>query len=1607
MTSPAGHGSDVNLAALWVPIMPETSHLGEKMREEGSKARRSFEEGFSGGGSGAQQLGERHAEQFIGGFTGKFSQANFGLGISRAFDALTSQVDAKLAARLETQIPKAFKAAERATSDYETALRRAAPTQQLNAELTERISALTAKHADLQAKAAQEQAANGATTSRWVDITRESNNVLTERNRLQSQQIGVSGVLREHEEGLTASHRKAADAQEHYNELLNRHAEASRFSLNMTSALGGMLGGAMVLGIQGVIGGFEKLIELGFHVFEGAVEGAEKLADKLIEVGEDYAHLGIQVTEFSDASGSAFSEMQQHVENVYATLDVGGKNLGQTYASLGAMLGVSAGPALDELSKNVTELQGRFSSLKAEDLGSIFIAFKVPVDQLNSSLDTLVQAGQQSGRGLGEIVKSLSGDAAATLTTAGFSLGQAAHFVGELEKHGLPARSVMMGLGSAMKEFGKHGLDFREGIARSIDDLTRLGNTAAGDKLASTLFGGRRWTEVMQMVPALKQLIESTADSYDAPIGKTREFLEATADLGNKFEEFKHHVEDALAPLAKHAVEAVEGGLNRISGWFDTHQDSILEQIRQWGDSFLHLLPTLIDVGEGIVSFGAMVGEVVAPLIAGFGQMAAAALIAKGVLTGDQKAWDAGDKLWGAMTKFAETDFSKPTDKINDFLNNLKSKVPDATQDWDNFWDKASGKDVPLPAVDYNAPLPPSISGVPLAPPGPPGSPHVAPGIPGTPGIPSTPGPGIGRGGGDGGLKDLYGPPTNDTTIGHAGGTEQRRAVAQTIYNSVTGAGYSSKTGLAAVAAAMHEDPNLSPATQEGGGSDHWGLFQEQGNYPGAHGGVMDQISWFINEMNTQGGPAVADADPATFIANRVEKGGYSGKVYDLSAAASLVGVSGVQSGGFPRGFAEGGLDHGHTHPGGGPGIGTPDWGPGTKWGPPPPDWWSKPIDPDDILFPQFMPPGERERWLDRWGKKHKRTKAFQSGGQPLSAPIGGPSTPGFDPHGDYGTNIAHIQDKRGMWWPGIGDKVAKPGFPQGRSGWAGSQPGMPGFKPGTPKGLPPWWFGEGKQGGGRGPKDTVPAWITPKEYVWNEEAVDKYGPFIHWANEEAQGRATGLDASAFMGAKGFQGGGGGNGAANYAASGRGNDMPELVDPQLQYIMGIANSMGLTLTAGKSGHGTHDIDQGWHDSGQAGDFGNGRDTPEETAFAQAMFQHFGSELSELIYAGPGMPKLIKDGNPVDPMFYGADTLAGHHDHVHVAIKATQTLSDVMSPGSEPLVPGSAGGGFGATPLSFGSGGSSGGGSNLFGGGYGGGAGPGGSVGPRGFAGLPGQYGGFGAYGGETQDEVEQHRRAIEHANDTVKGINRQIEDKRAEIKTLEKEAGDLDADTTITRDQAKIDAKNLQLRRAREDLDKLQGQTLPEAEADVGTAERKAQEAALKPPEKGKSGRDEAGTAAHDFGSKFLGGVAQSLGFPDVFGGKAPWDFGIVKSLGRFMTGFMGDATKSGKPKTGGVGGNSFLGGLEGGGLNLPHDAFQGGAPQISGGPNAVAPQEGALFGGPPGPAPGPSVTNNFNGDYQPFTYHGAPQDNSGMQGAANSWGAAQAQPPSAFDALP
>ncbi|MBA8964756.1 hypothetical protein JOJ86_006034 [Rhodococcus percolatus] len=109
-------------------------------------------------------------------------------------------------------------------------------------------------------------------------------------------------------------------------------------------------------------------------------------------------------------------------------------------------------------------------------------------------------------------------------------------------------------------------------------------------------------------------------------------------------------------------------------------------------------------------------------------------------------------------------------------------------------------------------------------------------------------------------------------------------------------------------------------------------------------------------------------------------------------------------------------------------------------------------------------------------------------------------------------------------------------------------------------------------------------------------------------------------------------------------------------------------SPGMQMTSGYRDSADH------HGSGLAADFSNGSgNTDEMLALANAIADRYPDSL-ELIYSDPRFTRNIKDGQIVDPSYYGADTMAEHQNHVHWARKQAPSLADSDTDFQAPAVP---------------------------------------------------------------------------------------------------------------------------------------------------------------------------------------------------------------------------------------------------------------------------------------------------------------------------------------------
>jgi hypothetical protein len=652
MTSPSGH-NDINLAALWIPVMPETSHMGEEMRKAGGEAKRAFEQGFNSSGSSPESLGNTYIGKFRESMSKGFNELEIPFGGSKVaewFDKFSGDVDEKV-------------------------------VNKLKGKATEALRTYAAEHEKL--VAAQDRVTE---SENKLNQARDNGfNKASIMMPLMAEQTAAHTALEEATKRTATAHEQLTTATGRLNEEQAKAATGGQM-------MAGVMGGLVVVGAGLALKAVEEFADMVKEGFEGAIEITKELAEQTLELGDKYEQIGIGIREFSTASGEEFEKLESNAQRVFGSLDVAGANTGQTMAQLSSILGMEAGPALDRLVKHVEELQGRFSGLKSQDVASIFYAFKVPAEETDSVLASLTQSARESGHGIDELVSALKGDAAEVLHQAGLNAQQAGAFIGDLMKMGAGGRNVMSGLQTLMKEAGKEGISFGEGMKLAGQRLKELGDTAEGQELAEKLFGTRRWATAMQAVQDYVDVVAKGPDAFNASSDSLDQFLQQTQTLQNKWEEVKHKIEEALMPLGMGALDVAGGFIDSIKNSFDQRLPEIRAQVKSIGDSFIDNLPVIRDfVAGGISIMGPLFDFIKEGMLLVSGTLGGLVDIYAQV-TGDDKLHESMVKFGEAQKKLQDIDFTKLGDNVSSFVSSIGVDSDDIKKKFDAMWDSARGE---------------------------------------------------------------------------------------------------------------------------------------------------------------------------------------------------------------------------------------------------------------------------------------------------------------------------------------------------------------------------------------------------------------------------------------------------------------------------------------------------------------------------------------------------------------------------------------------------------------------------------------------------------------------------------------------------------------------------------------------------------------------------------------------------------------------------------------------------------------------------------------------------------------------------------------------------
>ena len=335
----------------------------------------------------------------------------------------------------------------------------------------------------------------------------------------------------------------------------------------------------------------ESILKIGVGVGAaiGAIGGLGKAAYDLGAKFDD-AYDAIRVG--TGASGEAFEGLQESLRNVAKnSVGVGGDiaEIGTTLADLNTRLGVTGEP-LEKLTSQFQQLQGMGIDADINKVTGALQQFGIEGNAAPEAMDNLFRISQATGRSITEITDNLSKSGPA-LQEFGFGLEESAGLLGALDKAGLDSEKTLGSMTKALGVFAKEGKDPQEalqGTIREIDGLVKAGDNVKAIDVANKVFGAKGGAGFVAAVKSGKLQYEDFMNSIGASGDTIDGVANETADFAEQWDQFKLKAMLAIEPVAgvvfSAMVPALELGSKAIQGLASWLTDTLVPGFKAFGE---------------------------------------------------------------------------------------------------------------------------------------------------------------------------------------------------------------------------------------------------------------------------------------------------------------------------------------------------------------------------------------------------------------------------------------------------------------------------------------------------------------------------------------------------------------------------------------------------------------------------------------------------------------------------------------------------------------------------------------------------------------------------------------------------------------------------------------------------------------------------------------------------------------------------------------------------------------------------------------------------------------------------------------------------------------
>lgn len=348
-----------------------------------------------------------------------------------------------------------------------------------------------------------------------------------------------------------------------------------------------------------------------------AVGGAAIATGKAVaKAGEYLFQLGSKFDEAEDAirigtgaTGEDLEALMDTAKEVYTSIPTTMEEAAAAIADYNTRLGVT-GDTLSDLSKqaiSVADMLGEDLNTVIEESSKAMQNWNIDESHMSEAMDYMFKVAQSTGVSFTNLSSEME-TYGAQLQEVGYTFREASTLLGQVEKEGLDAATVVTALKTASKQAAKDGFEnLNDGIETYISEIQNATDDTEAYSIATKYFGSKAAATMTQAIKrgtlSIDGLTASLKESDESILG----CAEDTYDFSEQVQMMKAKLEVALAPIAETIFSEISDMLPTLMGMLETFIPiitSVVEQALPFVEQFLggiaELLPVIMPMIQGL-----------------------------------------------------------------------------------------------------------------------------------------------------------------------------------------------------------------------------------------------------------------------------------------------------------------------------------------------------------------------------------------------------------------------------------------------------------------------------------------------------------------------------------------------------------------------------------------------------------------------------------------------------------------------------------------------------------------------------------------------------------------------------------------------------------------------------------------------------------------------------------------------------------------------------------------------------------------------------------------------------------------------------------------------